>query len=331
MPMKFDMYKHRVFAIFVALLCAASMANPQTPQANTGTIPSGVRKTLEKTGNSNPRKNESVNEDEAYQNKKTDSSENDVVWETQEMESNMDSNSDTIESNKNRTTSDKSFNTDKDSEDSGMGFVDFLLLVVLAICGWLVYKHREGLKKIIGPMLPTKTPKQPTLPITSTRPNENLQKIIDAQQNKIQELQGELDENRKEIQSLKAEIQRLSQPPSPDIPPSPTNPSPPQTTMLYAQAVVTNAFLESGIKNAMNDYTIAIIQLKNSNEGEFRINDQHTVQPMLINNFAFGVKLVTTVRHKSLTPSRIDTIEKGIVKKQGDRWVVVKPALIDLI
>lgn len=329
--MKFDMDKYRVFAIFVALLYAASMANPQTPPANTGTIPSGVRKTLEKTGNSNPRKNESVNEDEAYQNKKTDSSDNDVVWETQEMESNMDSNSDKIESNKNRTTSDKSFNADKDSEDSGMGLVDFLLLVVLAICGWLVYKHRKGFKEFIGSIQSTKKTVQPTPPVSSRCTDDltDLQRKFDNLQTQIEGLNSELQKEKREIQRLNEELGRLTQKPSPvPLPPKPPHP---QTTVLYAQSVVPNAFLESGIKNDLNDYTIAIIQLKNQNEGEYRINEKSSVQPMLINNFAFGVKLVSTVRNKNLTPTRIDTIQNGIVRKQGDRWVVVTPALIDLL
>lgn len=351
--MNFDMYKYRVFAIFVALFCAASMANAKGSRRFTDRIRSGLRESLVQTRSYGPEFEEFIQGDESYQDggnglpreeyslpdKKDgapdandDVSDRGADWSGEEMEHNSDADVENQKADKESFRSSKSSDTDDNPEDSGLDFGSFLLILMLAIGGWLAYKNRAGLKKFIHPMPLKNVPRSSAPPVPpSQRPSDMkiLQEKIDILTREKLVLQNELDGVRRENQRLAAELARISPKPSPIPTPSPV--PHPQTTILYAQAVVSNAFLESGIKNAMNDYTIAIIQLKSPNEGEFRINDQSSVQPMLINNFAFGVKLVSSVRNKNLTPSRIDTIEKGIVKKQGDRWVVVKPALVDLV
>ena len=328
--MKFEIY--RVLAIFVALFGAASMATSQGLEGRTSTTPpSSISKSLDTTKSLNPKVSGAGSVSKSYTNEESDNLDSYAESEEQTMETERDSYSEKNKSNTNRTNSDKNVDVEMNTQDSGMGSVGLLLLLVLAICGLFVYKHRKGFKKFIGSIQSTKKTVQPTPPVSSRRTDDltDLQKKFDYLQTQIEGLNSELQKEKREIQRLNEELGRLTQKPSPvPLPPKPPHP---QTTVLYAQSVVPNAFLESGIKNDLNDYTIAIIQLKNQNEGEYRINEKSSVQPMLINNFAFGVKLVSTVRNKNLTPTRIDTIQNGIIRKQGDRWVVGTPALIDVL
>lgn len=110
----------------------------------------------------------------------------------------------------------------------------------------------------------------------------------------------------------------------PPVPPKPT------FKKYYASQVQSEGFPISAVSEKEDDYSFVVLNISNGN-GTFSISTNPNTQDYVIRNFGYTAASVCQVKEQVQSPSRIETVIPGQVRREGNMWKVVVKATIKLI
>lgn len=106
-------------------------------------------------------------------------------------------------------------------------------------------------------------------------------------------------------------------------------PKKPKEKTQYATIIKGETFLEMGIKDTADDFTVCILTITGDN-GTFAVNGNPVAQQNILSKFNYGLSNIVVVKNKSLSPKCIRTIKAGKIRRVGKDWLVTDKAEIEL-
>lgn len=103
----------------------------------------------------------------------------------------------------------------------------------------------------------------------------------------------------------------------------------PKEKTLYATIIKGETFLEMGIKDTADDFTVCILTTVGDN-GTFAVNGNPVAQQNILSKLNYGLSNVVVIKSKSLSPKCIRTIKAGKIRRVGKDWLVTDKAEIEL-